>query len=430
MANMLKDKVVLVTGAGRGIGAEVAKLAAAEGAKVVVNDLGGSVDGEGTDSTPAQQVCDEIIAAGGEAVANYDSVADFQAAQAMVRQAVDTFGKIDGVVNVAGILRDVIFHKMTKADWDSVIAVHLKGTFAMARHACEYWREEHKKGNVLNGRIINTSSDAGLLVNDVILTWNGEEFSDPTLLSRAIAATPIGSEIPVKVLRETPRGAKEVELDVVVASIHQGFGQGEAENTKRLICAAENRFVHILGHMTGRLLLEREGYKVNAHAVIDAFTRQIHCARRQHGHFVPSRELPRQRRHDHPAAAAEEHVENVSWPQRPEPDGLGLLRGLRRPLIGTGRHTEDAGYDHRSDEDHSFHDLVLEGYLPSTANDTLMISSSLRALCAYISKSGKATTESTPQACRAASSCSLRANKLPMDMTATEYVRALTDDAR
>jgi NAD(P)-dependent dehydrogenase (short-subunit alcohol dehydrogenase family) len=122
---MLDGKVVLVTGAGRGIGAEVAKLAAAEGAKVVVNDLGGSVSGEGADATPAQEVCNEIVAKGGEAVVNGGSVADWSAARGMVQQAVDTFGRIDGIVNVAGILRDVIFHKMSKQDWDLVIAVHL-----------------------------------------------------------------------------------------------------------------------------------------------------------------------------------------------------------------------------------------------------------------------------------------------------------------
>ena len=156
---MLENKVVLVTGAGRGIGAEVAKLAAAEGAKVVVNDLGGDVDGGGADSTPAQEVVAAIEAAGGEAVVNGDSVADFQAAKAMVKQAVDTFGQIDAVINVAGILRDVIFHKMTQDDWNAVISVHLKGTFNVSRAAADYFRQQE------SGAMVHFTSTSGLIGN-------------------------------------------------------------------------------------------------------------------------------------------------------------------------------------------------------------------------------------------------------------------------
>ena len=156
---MLDGKVVLVTGAGRGIGAEVAKLAAAEGARVVVNDLGGSVDGEGADATPAQEVVKEIVASGGEAVVNGDSVADHKAAQGMVAQAISEFGRIDGVVNVAGILRDVIFHKMTKADWDAVIAVHLKGSFNVAHAAGVKFREQE------SGAMVHFTSTSGLIGN-------------------------------------------------------------------------------------------------------------------------------------------------------------------------------------------------------------------------------------------------------------------------
>jgi len=156
---ILEGKVVLVTGAGRGIGAEVAKLAAAEGAKVVVNDLGGDVAGAGADATPAQEVVKEIEAAGGEAVVNGDSVADFEAAKGMVKQAVDTFGKIDGVVNVAGILRDVIFHKMTQDDWHAVIGVHLKGTFNVSRAAADYFRPQE------SGAMVHFTSTSGLIGN-------------------------------------------------------------------------------------------------------------------------------------------------------------------------------------------------------------------------------------------------------------------------
>ena len=163
---LLAGKVAIVTGSGRGIGREEALLMAKHGAKVVVNDLGAHFDGTGqATGTPAQEVVAEIKKIGGEAIANGDSVADFKAAKRIVQCALDTFGKLNIVVNNAGILRDRMIFNMGEDDWDAVVAVHLKGSFNMSRHACEYWREEHKKGNVLNGRIINTSSDAGLLGN-------------------------------------------------------------------------------------------------------------------------------------------------------------------------------------------------------------------------------------------------------------------------
>ena len=130
-----KDKVILVTGAGRGIGRDISILAASQGAKVVVNDIGGTEKGEGADRAPAMEVVAEIKDAGGDAVANYDSVSGFDAAHNMVEQAKNTFGQLDGVVNNAGILRDVIFHKMTEEDFDLVIGVHLKGSFNVSRAA-------------------------------------------------------------------------------------------------------------------------------------------------------------------------------------------------------------------------------------------------------------------------------------------------------
>ncbi len=156
---VLAGKVVLVTGAGRGIGREVAVLAAREGAQVVVNDLGGDVGGAGVDATPAQETTGLIEAAGGEAVVNGDSVADYQAAGRMVSQAVEVFGRLDGVVNVAGILRDVIFHKMTEADWDAVISVHLKGSFNVARHAADRFRAQE------SGAMVHFTSTSGLIGN-------------------------------------------------------------------------------------------------------------------------------------------------------------------------------------------------------------------------------------------------------------------------
>jgi NAD(P)-dependent dehydrogenase (short-subunit alcohol dehydrogenase family) len=163
---LLDGKVAIVTGSGRGIGREEALLMAKLGAKVVVNDLGAHFDGSGAPAaTPAQDVVAEIKKSGGDAVANGESVTDFKAAKRIVECALDTFGHLNVVVNNAGILRDRMVFNMAEEDWDAVVAVHLKGTFNMSRHACEYWREEHKKGNALNGRIVNTASDAGLLGN-------------------------------------------------------------------------------------------------------------------------------------------------------------------------------------------------------------------------------------------------------------------------
>src|SRR5262245_40425495 len=142
MARMVEGKVVVVTGAGRGIGAAIAKLMARHGARVVVNDIGVGLAGEGGDKTPAQEVVAEVTKAGGEAVANTDSVGAFASAGKIIECAVDTYGRIDCVVNNAGILRDVIFHKMTEDDWDSVINVMLKGAFNTCRHAAEFYRKQ------------------------------------------------------------------------------------------------------------------------------------------------------------------------------------------------------------------------------------------------------------------------------------------------
>jgi NAD(P)-dependent dehydrogenase (short-subunit alcohol dehydrogenase family) len=158
-------RVVIVTGSGRGIGREHALAFAREGAKVVVNDLGGDASGEGADITPAQQTVDDIKQMGGEAVVNGDNVADFEGARRIVQTAVDAFGRLDTVVNNAGILRDRMLVNMTESEWDAVIAVHLKGTFGPTRHAAEYWREQTKAGRPVDARIVNTSSPSGLFGN-------------------------------------------------------------------------------------------------------------------------------------------------------------------------------------------------------------------------------------------------------------------------
>jgi NAD(P)-dependent dehydrogenase (short-subunit alcohol dehydrogenase family) len=156
-------RVVIVTGAGGGLGREHALAFAAEGAAVIVNDLGVSRTGEGDGSKgPAQSVVDEIKAAGGQAAANTESVTDFAAGGRMVEQAIDTFGRLDVVVNNAGFLRDRMFVSTSEQEWDAVINVHLKGHFCVTKHAAEYWRNQSKAGEQVDARIINTSSGAGL----------------------------------------------------------------------------------------------------------------------------------------------------------------------------------------------------------------------------------------------------------------------------
>ncbi|HEY3239648.1 MAG TPA: SDR family oxidoreductase [Acidimicrobiia bacterium] len=162
---LCEGRICVVTGAGRGIGREYALALAAEGASVVVNDLGGSRDGSGTDAGPAQGVVDEITAAGGAAVANTDDISTWAGAERLVQQAVEVFGGLDVVVNNAGILRDRMLANMTEEEWDSVIKVHLKGTFASSRHAAAYWRDRAKAGESNDARIINTTSVSGIYGN-------------------------------------------------------------------------------------------------------------------------------------------------------------------------------------------------------------------------------------------------------------------------
>lgn len=165
MARLCEGRIAIVTGAGRGIGREHALSLAAHGAKVVVNDLGGGVDGTGGDLSPAEQVVAEIRAMGGEAVANGDSVSDWAGAERLINTAVETFGDLHVVVNNAGILRDRMMFSMSEAEWDAVIDVHMKGTFAPSRFAAVYWREQSKAGKPVSGRIINTTSVSGIYGN-------------------------------------------------------------------------------------------------------------------------------------------------------------------------------------------------------------------------------------------------------------------------
>ena len=163
---LFDGKVAIVTGAGRGIGREEALLLAREGASVVVNDLGGSAEGSGSDATPAQQVVDEITAGGGTAVANYASVASFTDAKQLIDQAVDTYGGLDILINNAGILRDKMSFNMDEDEWDLVVDVHMKGHFCTARHAGNYWRTKAKEtGAPVGAAIVNTASESGLYGN-------------------------------------------------------------------------------------------------------------------------------------------------------------------------------------------------------------------------------------------------------------------------
>jgi NAD(P)-dependent dehydrogenase (short-subunit alcohol dehydrogenase family) len=166
MAGLCEGRVAIVTGAGRGLGREHALLLAANGAKVVVNDLGANVDGTGRDASFAAQTVADIRKAGGEAMVNGDDVSSWAGAKSMVDSAIKAYGKLDIVVNNAGILRDRMLVNMTEEEWDAVIQVHLKGTFAPSRHAAAYWREEQKKtGEPVMGRIINTTSTSGIYGN-------------------------------------------------------------------------------------------------------------------------------------------------------------------------------------------------------------------------------------------------------------------------
>ncbi|MBV9382534.1 MAG: SDR family NAD(P)-dependent oxidoreductase [Streptosporangiaceae bacterium] len=158
-------RVVVITGAGNGIGRAHALAFAAQGARVVVNDLGGSRDGAGSSAGPAQAVVDEIAAAGGQAVANTEDISSWAGARRLIGQAVEAFGGLDVVVNNAGILRDRMIVTMTEQDWDAVIGVHLKGTFAVLHHAAAYWRQRVKEGHPNDARVINTTSPSGLFGN-------------------------------------------------------------------------------------------------------------------------------------------------------------------------------------------------------------------------------------------------------------------------
>jgi NAD(P)-dependent dehydrogenase (short-subunit alcohol dehydrogenase family) len=163
VAGVCAGRVVIITGAGRGIGAEHAIEFARQGARVVVNDIGGALDGTGSDASPAQQTVDRIRADGGEAVASYDDVTDWAASARLMQTTIDTFGRLDTLVNNAGTVRDRMFVNMSPDEWDAAIRINLRGHFCPARHAAAYWRDRAKAGEPVDARIVNTSSGAGLM---------------------------------------------------------------------------------------------------------------------------------------------------------------------------------------------------------------------------------------------------------------------------
>ncbi|MCK2241959.1 MULTISPECIES: SDR family oxidoreductase [unclassified Crossiella] len=163
MTPLCHNRVVIITGAGRGLGRAHALAFAEAGARVVVNDAGVSLNGLGADTSPAQSVVNEILALGGQAVANTEDIADWQGALRLIRSAVESFGQLDVLVNNAGFLRDRMLVNMEEHEWDAVIRVHLKGHMAPLRHAAAYWRSEHRAGRPIQARVVNTSSGAGLL---------------------------------------------------------------------------------------------------------------------------------------------------------------------------------------------------------------------------------------------------------------------------
>ena len=218
MSKLCEGRIAIVTGAGRGIGREHALSLASHGAKVVVNDLGGNIDGTGGDLSPAQQVVEEIKGMGGEAVANGDSVSSWEGAQRLINTAIETFGDLHAVVNNAGILRDRMLTNMTEEEWDAVINVHLKGTFAPSRWAAAYWREQAKAGKPVDGRIINTTSVSGIYGNPGQTNYGAAKagiaaFTNIAALEMARYGVTVNAVAPVALTRMTEGLGQAPETD-------------------------------------------------------------------------------------------------------------------------------------------------------------------------------------------------------------------------
>ena len=233
----LDGKVAIVTGAGRGIGREHALHLAQAGAKIVVNDLGAERDGEGADAGPANEVVAEIEAIGGEAVVNGANVADFSAAGDMIAQAIERFGRLDILVNNAGILRDRMIVNMTEDEWDAVIAVHLKGTFAPLHHAAVHWRNLTKAGEAVRGRVINTSSPSGVFGNIGQANYGAAKAGIAGLTQ--IAAMELGRYgVTVNCLAPNARTRMTEDLNLGLAEVPaDGFDRAHPSNNSKIIVA-------------------------------------------------------------------------------------------------------------------------------------------------------------------------------------------------
>ncbi|HEX2738287.1 MAG TPA: SDR family oxidoreductase [Acidimicrobiia bacterium] len=255
MPGICEGRVVVVTGAGRGIGRAHALAYAGEGAKVVVNDLGVALDGTGSSSGPAGEVVDEIRAMGGEAVANGDDVADFDGAGRLIRAAIDTFGSLDVLVNNAGIIRDRMLVNLDVDEWDAVTRVHLRGTFGPTKHAASYWRERSKAGDAVDGRVINTSSYAGLFGN-IGQTHYSAAKAGIASFTRVAAAELGRYGVTVNAIAPTARTRMTENLPYGVEKPEEGFDVQAPENVSPLVVwlgSPESRDV------TGQVFMLRGG---------------------------------------------------------------------------------------------------------------------------------------------------------------------------
>ena len=273
MSGICEGRVVIVTGAGRGIGREHALEFARQGAKVVVNDLGATNHGEGIDEGPAAEVVQAIKAMGGEAVANGADVANWDQTKELVEQAVDTFGRLDVVVNNAGFVRDQFFHKADEKSWDAVINVHLKGHFCVARHAAEYWSKQKKAGEAVDGRIINTSSGAGVLGSIAQAAYSAAKGGIATLTR--VQAAELGrlgvtanAICPIARTRMT----EEVFADAMAAP-DEGFDENDPSNISPFVAwlgSAESK--DVTGHiweLVGGTITLFDGYRREATTTVD-----------------------------------------------------------------------------------------------------------------------------------------------------------------